>query len=285
MNDLSLVDVLRNSPPVIAFNSALAAFESQHRSLDDQLARAGQTRFSTRSRLGSSGAAVIAFCRPLLDAHVEAAVAWTQSWLILSEIPRTQFPESPTEEGFRAWAEEQTRILGDFEKRNGRGWHDLITQSNDISKVPLATLDACYQSYFYLLRAYQDRAYSVLLEVMGDNSGPKVSMSKIIERDGSFKGRYGAGSTLAERCPRYGEWFVRFKKMRDDLKFGAPTSTWSYDFDIGIGIGNFDDERESVALDVCSRYGLRNVVEALAHSGELISTIQAISEERFLAAR
>lgn len=277
-----LRDVIHASPAVATFRAALAGFEVDHRALGDQLARSDQTRFNTRYRFGSSGASVIAFGGPLLDAHVGAAIASVHSTTTLAQLPRHAPLTSPpvTEEEFRSWAELQRKTLEDFEAKTGRPWHLLVREALETTTVPFASLHACYQAFLYLLRAYQDRAYSVLLEVFGNNSGPKVSISKIIDRGGKFKTNASVGAFLAERCAAYGPWFARLKKMRDDLKFGAPTSTSGPDFDPGISLGYLEEDKQGVVADARNAYRLGDVAEALDRSRDLVREIQYLSERR-----
>jgi len=259
---------------VLILRRALGAFEQVHELVGERLPYSSRVRFSTRYRLSASGASVIAFSRPLLDAHVEAVAASMRSSDLCAQVTFS-FPTAPieTERQLKEWVQMQQQALVEFEASTGRTWHDTIRAATDITARPFATLHACYQSYFYLLRAYQDRAYAVLLELLGDHSGPKASISKVIEKSGAFRRSSRVGDLLAESCGTYGVWFAMFKKMRDDLKFGAPMATCGPCHDIGVIIGTLDEETRGTSTNVSGGYRLGDVAAALDRTRDLVTVL------------
>lgn len=280
MGPIPRSEPLESSPPLRAFRGAQAAFELDHQALLNRLASVDRVRFATRYRLGASGAAVIAFFRPLVAAHCDAIEASEQSIAMLEQIHFVS-PAEPleTDEQLKRWAKERMIAAQDFQARTGRTWQEVMREAMDAPRLPTATLHAVYQALFYLLRAYQDRAYSVCLELLGDNSGPKVSMSKVVEPTGEFRANTRIGAFLATRCPEYGIWFARFKKMRDDLKFGAPVATCGPQWDIGISIGVLDEASRGTVTDCSSGFRLGDVAHALDRTRALLAALSSLCPE------
>jgi hypothetical protein len=272
---------LESSPPLRVFRQAQEAFEADHKALLARLASVERVRFANRYRLGASGAAVIAFFGPLVAAHCEAIEASEQSIALLEQFHFVS-PAEPLEtaEQLGRWTQERMSAAQDFQARTGRTWQEVMREAMDAPLLPTATLHAVYQALFYLLRAYQDRAYSVCLELLGDNSGPKVSMSKVVAPSGEFRVETKIGSFLAKRCPEYGVWFARFKKMRDDLKFGAPVATCGPQWDIGISIGVLDEAARGTVTDCSSGFRLGDVAHALDRTRGLLAALSSLCPVR-----
>lgn len=267
---------VEQSPPVSQFRSAVEAFDAASRKLDNVLCETPRVTFPTRCRLGASRQAVVAFCRIFIQVHCEAETAkrnaTTMVALGMSMLIGTpeEFPRSIEE--LRAWSPKEPQRLKDFEVATGTSMFAAMGETSDAMTSPLASLSACYQSLFFLLRAFQDRAYCVLLEVRTGQRAGKSTMTKAISDDGSIRKNNPVGAFLDNACSGYAAWFATFKNMRDDLKAAPPLSTPGPD--LGINIHTIDEKNNSIG-PVQRTFRLADATEGLQWSTRILdATIQ-----------
>lgn len=277
-------DDIDQSPPVMRFRKSAEAFGRKHRDFGDLSSRAGKVRFGTRHRFGSSGLSVVAFCGIFAQVHREAVLASVQSTTLVSQLVSPMLPvwfsqlpfetnqQLPTAEELRESAKAQARIMEEFQAGTGKTWHQVTTESVELKHLPLASLHACYVSFFFLMRAFQDRAYCVLLELQGARAGRYSSMADALDKSKRHASDENpVGRFLAEACPEYLDWFSRFRDMRNDLKEGVPTSTCGPDEDLGMVINLLDEKNQGIVSDLRRGYRLGDAAEALERSVQLLN--------------
>jgi hypothetical protein len=176
-----------------------------------------------------------------------------------------EFPRSIEE--LRAWSSKEPQRLKEFEVATGKSIFAAMGETSDAMTIPLASLNACYQSFFFLLRAFQDRAYCVLFELHGNRSRLNASMGDVISKDGSIRMNSPVGAFLAKACSGYATWFARFRAIRNDLKNAPPLSTPGPD--LGINIHTFDEKNNSVG-PVQRTFRLADATEGLQWSTQVL---------------
>lgn len=259
-------------PSLGRFNSSAILLSVKIREIVNLLTQDPRVKFRTRSRLAASAASITAFSPIFTRVHTEAVMASLRSSAIALQISTLQ-PSEPiepiiNEQQFLKWAEEQKKLLEQYEKATGKAWHEAVRESCEIITIPFASLHACYQSFFYLVRAFQDVIYCILLELHGKNSGQYSSMVDAPKNE--------VGTFLENNLPQYIPWFISFRDMRNKLKMGIPTDTCGPDTDLGIIINYFNEDSSGVICDVKRGFRLGDAAEAIDKTISVLNALKVL---------
>jgi hypothetical protein len=86
------------------------------------------------------------------------------------------------------------------------------------------------------------------------------------------------GRHLVEHCPGYGDWFTRWRELRNRVKSGVNFSTFAMD-DIGIRFSTVSKDGGLITdCGNANRIGLRDAAVALAIVTELMCSIATPKE-------
>jgi hypothetical protein len=114
-------------------------------------------------------------------------------------------------------------------------------------------LAVAYKALFFFLRAFQDVAYSLLLELNGQRSGDGTSMKDCFAP--KKEGRPSLNPVRAdilESLPGYEAWFRWFRDLRNDFKRGRGHGSSTDGGRIRVGVdlqrGNVSDRRALIGL-------------------------------------
>lgn len=257
------------------FNASATALSVAMSEIGNLLTKDPRVKFRTRSRLGASVASITAFSTLFAGIHTEAVMAAVQSTAIASQIPSARLPEPPmNEQQFLEWAEEQKKLYDEFEKANGKAWHEALKESFEVTSIPFASLHACYQAIFYMVRAAQDIICCVMLELLDKTSGQYSSMADALDKGGNPKNE--VGTFLKSKLPEYLPWFTSFRDMRNKLKMGIPTSTSGPETDLGININYLDEKAGGVVCDVTRGFRLGDAADAIDKTISVLNSMKVL---------
>jgi hypothetical protein len=83
-----------------------------------------------------------------------------------------------------------------------------------------------WKTLLYSVRCFQDCIYRAILHAQFEQAGPWSSMSKCIHGD-AWRDDSAVGKLIAVHLPTYPIWFIRTRKLRNELKKGLNvTSVW-----------------------------------------------------------
>ena len=115
-------------------------------------------------------------------------------------------------------------------------------------------LAVAYKALFFFLRAFQDLAYAILLELSGQRSGQGTSMKDCFTpiKDG-LKSNNPIRADIVSALPGYEAWFKSFRDLRNDFKNGRGHGSSTSEGRIKVGIdlqrGNVSERRALIGLD------------------------------------
>lgn len=88
--------------------------------------------------------------------------------------------------------------------------------------MPMAKFGSAFKAFMFLVRAYQDAIYKIVLCINDQTVGGKSSMTKAVDvKTRTFIVSNSAGNLLAGVVPEYATWFSDMRKQRDFIKYGA----------------------------------------------------------------
>lgn len=180
-----------------------------------------------------------------------------------------------------------TQVLLDLDA-SVRPWAELLT---DI-KLPPATrirhfresagaaipaidrLAVGYKALFFFLRAFQDLAYAMLLELAGQKSGAGTSMADCFKREkGGRPSNNAVRGMIVKDVPGYEEWFLHFREHRNALKRGRGHGLDEQDGRIRIGIYL---QQGNVSSKVAA-LGIPDVTKSIEMSAALFRMMKALA--------
>lgn len=94
----------------------------------------------------------------------------------------------------------------------------------DPTMICLGKMGVAYKSFYFLVRAYHDVLYKLILCLHGQNVGPKSSMNDAIDEDGDVKRNNPVGEFISKCCNGYAEWFISMRARRNLSKYGVGVS-------------------------------------------------------------
>jgi hypothetical protein len=126
-----------------------------------------------------------------------------------------------------------------------------------------------YKSFFYFVRVYQDAAYVVAKNALGDRSA-SGSMGD------ALKERNPAHAWLQREAPGYLEWFAQWRDQRNRWKGGADYHVVGPAPNMGIGFLRYDEATRGVTADLAGEIvRLLDASTALQKSGQLVVALHA----------
>ncbi len=95
----------------------------------------------------------------------------------------------------------------------------------DPTMICLGKLGVAYKSFYFLVRAYHDVLYKLILCLNGQDISPKSSMYKAVNDESrSLVKDNPVGKFLSECCEEYAEWFISMRARRNLSKYGVGVS-------------------------------------------------------------
>lgn len=127
-------------------------------------------------------------------------------------------------------------------------------------------IKALYKAYFYFIRAFQDSAYAVLLSLSDRNAGVHSSINDCIKK------KSAPVYPIIEGIDGYIEWFVAFKKMRDQIKQGINFGICGPQNDPGITFTYRDAQKNESRSG--RNFRIIDLITAINFSSELLAKIE-----------
>jgi len=126
------------------------------------------------------------------------------------------------------------KALGPVKKDSGR----------DPTMICLGKLGVAYKSFYFLVRAFHDVLYKLILCLHDQEIGPNSSMKAVIDKNGNLKRNNPAGEFISRYCDGYAEWFSSMRARRNLSKCGVGIS-----YDLGK---NFITNETKLAIRIGS---------------------------------
>lgn len=105
-----------------------------------------------------------------------------------------------------------------------------------------------FKTMYFYIRAFQDAMYNILLELSGQASGNKGTMSNIVNSNGELKIKNPVARVINDSIPEYIEWFVVMKKQRDLVKTGINFAIIGPGHDPGISFVFHNSTENSLSV-------------------------------------
>jgi hypothetical protein len=130
-----------------------------------------------------------------------------------------------------------------------------------------------YKGLFYFLRAFQDVAYAMLLELEGQKAGSGTSMNKCFEPvKGGKPSNNPIRALILSKIPGYESWFARFRELRNNFKRGRGNGLATQDGQVRVGIdfqqGNVSRRETTI--------GIPEITEAIQMSAALFRLMKEV---------
>jgi len=117
------------------------------------------------------------------------------------------------------------------------------SSGRDPTVICLGKLGVVYKAFYFLVRAFHDVLYKMILCLHGQNVGPKSSMKDAIDYElRSLKRTNPVGEFISNCCEGYAEWFIPMRARRDLSKYGVGIS-----YEMGK---NFVNNETSLAIKI-----------------------------------
>ena len=259
------------------FDSAVEQFREAYLQLDSYLAKTACVRFSVRIRAGELASDILSFCPVFVEVHTQAmrdsteqtrqlAAEWPMQKVekligMTKQMPYYLRNEIPPEE-FKKFLDEMPKLSWSFEK---------FQQHFKMTDDSFAKLRANYKGLFYIIRAYQDALYNVLLEITGERAGAFTSMYDAFCSDKrDFEAKNPVAEILKAFYPEYLEWFLDWREKRNLITSGVGCAFEGPSDDLGIAFRAFDTSAGSSA-DYAGAVRISDVIGALKASAGLAS--------------
>lgn len=126
------------------------------------------------------------------------------------------------------------KALGPVKEDSGR----------DLTMIYLGKLGVAYKSFYFLVRAFHDVLYKLILSLHGQEVGPNSSMDAVIDKNGDLKRNNSVGEFISKCCDGYAEWFISMRARRNLSKCGVGIT-----YDIGK---NFISNETTLAIRIGS---------------------------------
>jgi hypothetical protein len=244
-----------DAPSLTQLGAATEALEASWAALDELLITRPPGTVDPRLLYRTKGCArdIIAGSLLLADAHRVAAAAVAAESAIVG-----------------------TRFLA----RKPPSGEDLEADAETTRRARAATvkLGAAYKAAFYLVRAYQDTVYRMILNLQKrDWWGPNASMQRAITNEKKV------GVLLRDRLPEYLEWFVEWREKRNRIKDGVVDSWTGPETDLGLVFSELlmkADGTTAVVVDGGKAIRLGDVVRAVEFSARLTALLKPVVAER-----
>lgn len=108
----------------------------------------------------------------------------------------------------------------------GDEWGKLREQGSALTGEAWTRMSLSWKIFLYSVRCFQDSVYKAILHAQGQQAGPQASMSKCIS-DNVWRDDTTVGKLIAMHLPSYPNWFIRTRKLRNELKRGLSVeSVW-----------------------------------------------------------
>lgn len=220
----------------------LEDFEKKLANCSLALATCGKVRHSVRGRMGDCGMDIAHCGNTFATAHVEAT----------------------------AWAIDDIEILNqtqqDWQLRFdllGRKSNSLAARREEESRRGLTV---AYKSILFFLRAFQDSAYAVLVELTGGRAPAYPSMSDCLS-----KKKNGPSYQIISEIDGYVAWFFKMRDWRNRIKSGVGFGQVGPQTNIGVAFVYITDENSLTFTN--DTIHLRDLIEGVRFSSQLIECI------------
>lgn len=128
-------------------------------------------------------------------------------------------------------------------------------------------LQVSYKALYFLIRAFQDRLYTVAARLLAPGDAAGQSMGAAFKRPQNPVRRF-----LDERVPAYVEWFPAWRDQRNRVKDGVSFSIAGPQEDLGIRFDEFK-AHGGLSVDLAHAVRLGNIVAALDNSASLVEAL------------
>jgi hypothetical protein len=224
----------------------IEAFEAQLKASAQNLSICGKVRHSVRGRMNDCGMDIAHFSSVFCDAHTDAT----------------------------AWAIDDVEIhnqtIGNFQRAlvliESRR-ESLAARREEESRRGLAV---AYKAILFFLRAFQDSAYAVLVEVTGGSAPAYPSMSFCLN-----KRRNGPAFKVISEIEGYEAWFKKMRDWRNSIKSGVGLGLSGPQTNVGVVFVKLTDENAQTVTD--ETIHLRDLIKGVRYSHQLLSAIDQIA--------
>jgi hypothetical protein len=281
-----------------AFDDATGQFREAYLSLVNYSGSDKAVGFRVRAQAGETAVDVLSFCSIFKEIHVRAIKDLTEEARMLdihypiAEVKRHFEQMEPLFEQLKKLQTGAHQSPGDLAKL--QELHSLLPQlplppwmsteeeaKKHFERMTSSSLQVVYKALFYFIRAYQDPLYKFILELEGQRAGIKSSMNDI-QRDKEFKPNNLVADILRDSYAEYLSWFLKWRDMRNKIKYGNGFSTVGPQSNPGIAFNDIDDTQRGIesgitvvrisdvteALAACSRLTAIALGRAMKHRGE-----------------
>lgn len=108
----------------------------------------------------------------------------------------------------------------------GDEWGKLKEQGSVSTADAWTRMSLSWKILLYSVRCFQDCIYKAILHAQFEHAGPGASMSKCVNGD-AWRDDAPVGKLIATHLPAYPSWFIRTRKLRNELKKGLSVqSVW-----------------------------------------------------------
>lgn len=138
-------------------------------------------------------------------------------------------------------------------------------------------LSAAYKAFFYVVRAYHDTVYRMILNILGlDWWGKGASMQKAHDE------KNPVGVLLRDRLANYLPWFTGWREKRNLVKDGVTTGWAGPDTDLGLVFNEVvvTPTTYAVRTDVSTAIRLSDAANAMTMSGRITALVHELIKQR-----
>lgn len=127
-------------------------------------------------------------------------------------------------------------------------------------------LAVAYKAFLFFLRAFQDSAYAVLVEALGDKAPAYPSIQRCLSKQ-----RNGPRFREISEIDGYEVWFEKMRNWRNRIKSGVGLGLSGPQTNVGVGFTITTDENSRVATG--ESIHLRDLIEGVRQSSALLQKI------------
>ena len=220
----------------------LEDFEKKLANCSLALSTCGKVRHSVRGRMSDCGMDIAHFGDTFATAHVEAT-AWA-----IDDIEILNQTHGDWQLRFSLLHSKQNSLAARREEESRRG------------------LMVAYKSILFFLRAFQDSAYAVLVELTGGRAPIYPSMSDCLR-----KKKNGPVFKIISEIDGYEAWFFRMRDWRNKIKSGVGFGLAGPQTNIGVAFTHITDENSLTVTN--DTIHLRDLIEGVRFSNCLIASM------------
>ncbi|VXB54602.1 hypothetical protein [Massilia sp. 9I] len=220
----------------------LEAFETQLKNSSLTLSACGKVRHSVRGRMHDCGMDIAHFGSTFCDAHTKAT-AWAVDDIEIFNQTRENWQLR-----FELLRSKQDSLAARREEEGRRG------------------LTVAYKAILFFIRAFQDSAYAVLVELTGGKAPAYPSMSRCLGKQ-----KNGPSFQVISGIEGYEEWFFRMRDWRNRIKSGVGFGMVGPQSNVGVAFVHITDENSLTFTS--DTIHMRDLIEGVRFSSQLLTSI------------